>query len=151
MKIPRIRLWFAAGIAAMVGAAGTLTTTSAQAAIGCRVDYQVTNQWPGGFGANVIVNNLGDPINGWKLTWSFPAGQTITELWNGTYTQSGSQVTVTNASYNGSIPSGGSANFGFNGSWNGSNPVPSSFALNGVTCTGGVTSPSPTPTVSPST
>ena len=96
MKIPRIRLWFAAGIAAMVGAAGTLTTTSAQAAIGCRVDYQVTNQWPGGFGANVIVNNLGDPINGWKLTWSFPAGQTITELWNGTYTQSGSQVTVTN-------------------------------------------------------
>ena len=69
MKIPRIGLWFAAGIAAMVGAAGTLTTTSAQAAIGCRVDYQVTNQWPGGFGANVIVNNLGDPINGWTLRY----------------------------------------------------------------------------------
>ncbi|WP_256863380.1 arabinofuranosidase catalytic domain-containing protein [Microbispora sp. GKU 823] len=134
--------------------AGTHVASAATA--GCQVSYTITNQWPGGFGANVSVNNLGDPISDWKLTWSFPAGQTITQLWNGTYTQSGSQVTVTNVSYNGSIPSGGSTSFGFNGAFNGSNPVPTSFALNGVTCTGGVTSspsasPSSSPTVSPST
>ncbi|GIH67680.1 arabinofuranosidase catalytic domain-containing protein [Microbispora siamensis] len=133
--------------------AGTHVASAATA--GCQVSYTITNQWPGGFGANVSVNNLGDPISDWKLTWSFPAGQTITQLWNGTYTQSGSQVTVTNVSYNGSIPSGGSTSFGFNGAFNGSNPVPTSFALNGVTCTGGVTSspsasPSASPTVSPS-
>ncbi|WP_182903479.1 arabinofuranosidase catalytic domain-containing protein [Microbispora sp. H10830] len=152
MKVPRLRLWLATGLAAVAGVAGALTAPAAHAATGCRVDYSVTNQWPGGFGANVNVTNLGDPINGWKLTWSFSAGQTITQLWNGTYTQSGSQVTVTNVDYNGSIPSGGSTGFGFNGAFNGSNPVPTSFALNGVTCTGGVTgSPSPSPSTSPST
>ncbi|MEV5744874.1 arabinofuranosidase catalytic domain-containing protein [Microbispora rosea] len=151
MKVPRLRPWLAIGLVAVAGAVGALTSPAAHAATGCRVDYSVTNQWPGGFGANVSIDNLGDPVNGWKLTWSFSAGQTITQLWNGTYTQSGSQVTVTNASYNGAIPSGGSTSFGFNGAFNGSNPAPSSFALNGVTCTGGVTgSPSPSPSASPS-
>ncbi|GAB3962098.1 hypothetical protein GCM10029978_016510 [Actinoallomurus acanthiterrae] len=142
----------------MVTAAGvialTLTGTVAvgarmasSAAAGCRVDYSVSSQWSGGFGASVTVTNLGDAVNGWQLTWSFPAGQTITQLWNGSYSQSGAQVTVTNASYNGSIASGGSAAFGFNGTWNGSNPVPADFALNGTTCTGGV---SGTPTPPPS-
>ncbi|MEV4455831.1 cellulase family glycosylhydrolase [Microbispora sp. NPDC049633] len=138
----------AALVAAGTGVAGTHAASAAAA--GCQVSYTVTNQWQGGFGASVSVRNLGDPINGWKLTWSFPAGQTITQLWNGTPTQSGSQVTVTNLSYNGALPSGGSTEFGFNGSWNGSNPKPSSFALNGVTCTGGVTSASPSPSPSSS-
>ncbi|MGW4644274.1 arabinofuranosidase catalytic domain-containing protein [Sphaerisporangium sp. NPDC004334] len=134
-------------LTAMVGVAGTHLASAAAA--GCRVTYTVSAQWQDGFGANVIVDNLGDPVNGWRLTWSFPAGQSITQLWNGSYTQSGSSVTVTNASYNGAIPTGGSTSFGFNGSWSGSNPVPSSFALNGTACTGGVSSPSPTPTVTP--
>ncbi|MEU6432100.1 arabinofuranosidase catalytic domain-containing protein [Microbispora sp. NPDC046973] len=151
MKVPRLRLWLATGLVAVAGAAGALTAPAAHAATGCRVDYSVTNQWPGGFGANVSITNLGDPVNGWKLTWSFSAGQTITQLWNGTYTQSGSQVTVTNVDYNAAIPSGGSTGFGFNGAFNGSNPVPASFALNGVACTGGVTSsPSTSPSSSPS-
>ncbi|MGC9671144.1 arabinofuranosidase catalytic domain-containing protein [Planosporangium sp. 12N6] len=139
----------------MMAGIGVVGTQFAAAAVaGCQVTYTVSAQWAGGFGANVSVNNLGDPVNGWRLTWSFPAGQTVTQLWNGSYTQSGTQVTVTNAAYNGSIPSGGSVSFGFNGTWNGSNPVPTGFALNGVACTGGVTSPPPTtasPTPTPST
>ncbi|WP_308169787.1 arabinofuranosidase catalytic domain-containing protein [Acrocarpospora catenulata] len=150
----RRRLRLSAAVAALLttgtGMAGT--HVAAAAAAGCQVTYTVTNQWPGGFGANINVSNLGDPITSWRLTWSFPAGQTITQLWNGTYTQSGAQVTVTNVAYNGSIPTGGSTGLGFNGTWNGSNPAPSSFALNGVTCTGGITSPSPSasPSTSPS-
>jgi hypothetical protein len=154
------RLWaLIAGIGALALAGAGLTGTqlASAASAGCQVNYAVTNSWPGGFGASVTVTNLGDPVNGWRLTWSFTAGQTITQAWNGAYTQSGSQVTVTNVSYNGSIPTGGNANFGFNGAWNGSNPAPTSFALNGTTCTGGVTgttspttsppsSPTPTPT-----
>ncbi|GGK67874.1 hypothetical protein Sme01_09020 [Sphaerisporangium melleum] len=151
MKISRLRLRVLAGVAAAVGLAGTLTApTIADAATGCRVDYTVSSQWQGGFGASVNVTNLGDAINGWRLTWSFPAGQTISQLWNGSYTQSGTQVTVTNASYNGSLATGASTTFGFNGSWTGSNPAPASFALNGVTCTGGVGgTPSPSETPSP--
>src|SRR5262245_9247718 len=135
MPVPR-RLLLAT-VAATVGAAALLVAVPARAAVGCQITYTVTNQWPGGFGAAVTMNNLGDPINGWNLSWTFTAGQTITQLWSGTATQSGAQVAVANASYNGSIATGGSASFGFNGSWNNAaNPVPPSFVLNGTTCTG---------------
>ena len=99
---------------ALVGAAVAETRMASSATAGCRVDYTISSSWPGGFGANVTITNLGDPVNGWRLTWSFGAGQTITQLWNGSSTQSGSQVTVTNASYNGGIATGGTATFGFN-------------------------------------
>ncbi len=146
MKLNHQRRVLAAAVVAAVTAAGVITAVAAQAAVGCQVTYAVSSQWGGGFGANVTINNLGDPVNGWQLTWTFGAGQTITQLWNGTPSQSGSNVTVTNASYNGAIPTGGSVSFGFNGSWNdASNPVPTNFALNGTPCTGAVsTSAAPT-------
>ena len=104
----------------------------------CSVQYAVTNQWQGGFGANVTINNTGSTgINGWTLKWSFADGQTITQLWDGTASQSGSAVSVTNASYNGTIAPGSNVSFGFNGSWNGTNTAPTSFSLNGQTCTTG--------------
>jgi hypothetical protein len=135
----------------LAGAAGLVATaTSAQAATGCRVDYAITSSWSGGFGATVAVTNLGDAVTGWQLSWSFAAGQTVTQLWNGSVSQSGSQVTVTNASYNGSIATGGTASFGFNGSWTASNPAPSVFALNGTACTGTTAPTTPTPTASSS-
>src|SRR6185436_13131620 len=103
-----------------------------------------TSQWPGGFGASVAVTNLGDPVTSWTLGWSFPSGQTITQLWNGAVSQSGAAVTVRNAGYNGALGTGASTSFGFNGAWTGSNAVPAAFTLNGVACTGGVTTPPPT-------
>jgi beta-xylosidase len=153
MRPSRRRVWLAAGMVAMMGAYGGITAVAAQAATGCQVTYAVNSEWQGGFGANVTINNLGDPVSSWRLTWSFGAGQTIQQLWNGSYTQSGANVTVTNASYNGSIATGGSTSFGFNGAWTGSNPVPTSFALNGVTCNGGTTPPttSAPPTTTPPT
>ncbi|MEV2241405.1 cellulose binding domain-containing protein [Micromonospora sp. NPDC049891] len=148
---PRAAL-LAAATATAVAAAGVLTTlTASAAAAGCRVDYRVTNQWTGGFGADVTVTNLGDPVNGWTLTWSYAAGQQVTQAWNATVTQSGAQVSARNVDYNAAIGTNGSANFGFNGSWNGSNPAPTSFALNGTTCTGATTptTPPPSPTTPP--
>ncbi|XVS66562.1 pectate lyase [Actinosynnema sp. CA-299493] len=121
--------------AAMVVAGGQ----SAYAAVGCRVDYTVTNQWGGGFGANVTITNLGDALSSWNLEWSFTAGQRVDQLWGGEFGQSGSTVTVRNASYNGSLATGASTTPGFNGTWSGSNPAPTSFKLNGVTCTGSPT------------
>ncbi|MBL7253517.1 family 43 glycosylhydrolase [Paractinoplanes lichenicola] len=143
--MPRTRPWISAGLAVAVGLAGIAVTTSAQAAAGCRVTYAITNQWQGGFGAAVTIDNLGDPLTGWRLGWSFTAGQSITQLWNGSVSQSGAEVTVTNAAYNGNLPTGGSASFGFNASSGSSNPVPASFTLNGVVCTG-ATTPTATPT-----
>lgn len=123
----------------------------ADAATGCAVTYRITNQWPGGFGADVTVTNLGDTISGWTLGWSFTSGQQISQAWNATVTQTGAAVTAGNVDYNRTIASNASVNFGFNGSWNSANPAPASFTLNGVTCTGGVTStPSASPTRFPS-
>ena len=142
-----------AAAAALTTAAAALTALPAAAAGGCTVGYTVSSQWPGGFGADVTVKNLGDPVTSWTLVWSYPAGQVVTQAWSATLTQSGSQVTAKNAGYNGALATGASATFGFNGSWTGSNPVPTSFTLNGVACTGGVsnspTPATPTPTASP--
>ncbi|WP_431948319.1 non-reducing end alpha-L-arabinofuranosidase family hydrolase, partial [Micromonospora marina] len=144
-------IWASAGAALLASASVAVALPAGAAAAGCSVDYAISSQWQGGFGANVTVTNLGDPLSSWTLTWSFGAGQTVTQSWNTDLTQSGAAVTARNVSYNGSIPTNGSTSFGFNGAWNGSNPVPAGFALNGVTCTGGTTTPTSGPTGSPTT
>lgn len=75
-------------------------------------------------------------VSDWTLSWSFGAGQQVTQAWNATVTQSGSNVTAKNVSYSGSLGTGGSASLGFSGSLTGGNPVPTNFALNGTACTG---------------
>ncbi|HEY7415935.1 MAG TPA: cellulose binding domain-containing protein, partial [Ktedonobacteraceae bacterium] len=116
----------------------TPSPTPTQTPGACSVHYAITNQWPGGFGATfTITNTSSTAINGWSLKFSFPNGQTISQLWSGSYTQSGSSVTITNLSYNASIPAGQSLSSepGFNGTWNNSsNSPPTAFTLNGATC-----------------
>ncbi|MEU1753030.1 cellulase family glycosylhydrolase [Micromonospora matsumotoense] len=145
----RQRAGLLAGTLAALLLAGLMVTGSAQAAAGCRVAYTVPSQWQGGFTADVQVTNLGEAVNGWSLAWTFPAGQRVTQAWNSTVTASGNQVTAKNLSYNAAIATNGTVSFGFNGSWTGSNPAPTSFTLNGVACTGAVTTPTPTGTTAP--
>src|SRR5689334_15097836 len=141
-----------AGALLLASAAVVVALPAGAATAGCSVNYAVSSQWQGGFGANVSITNLGDPLTSWTLTWSFGAGQTVTQAWNAAVTQSGSAVTAKNVSYNGSVATNGTVSFGFNGSWTGSNPAPASFAMNGVTCTGGTSTPPTTaPTTSPTT
>jgi endoglucanase len=106
----------------------------------CHIVYTINSQWPGspgGFGAGLTIENTSTTNwTSWTLTWSFANGQTVTQLWNGSETQSGANVTVNNLSYDGSIPAGGSLNsVGFNGTWNGTtNSVPTAFTVNGHAC-----------------
>ena len=142
----RIAILSAAAAVTAVAGTGVLTAAAASAAGGCRVDYTIGSQWQGGFGANVAITNLGGAISGWKLTWAYSAGQTVTQAWNATVTQSSGNVIAVDAGYNSTIAANGTTAFGFNGAWNGSsNLVPVSFALNGTVCTG-ATGGSPTPT-----
>ncbi|WP_243738052.1 cellulase family glycosylhydrolase [Cellulomonas shaoxiangyii] len=145
-----LRKVLTATAAAVVAVVGSIAVTdTASAAAGCRVDYTVASQWQGGFNASVQVTNLGDPVTAWDLRFSFGAGQTVNQLWNGTVTQSGAAVTVRNAPYNGTLPTNGTASFGFIGTSAGSNPAPTTFTLNGVTCTGRPVTPTSSPTTSP--
>ncbi|MCZ7436916.1 alpha-L-fucosidase [Micromonospora sp. WMMC241] len=91
--------------------------------------YKITSSWSGGFQADVTVTAGSTPINGWTVTWTFPDGQTIQQMWNGTYTQNGSSVSVRNVSYNGSLAAGASTTFGFLASWNGTNNPPTNVTV----------------------
>ncbi|MEU7978102.1 glycoside hydrolase family 6 protein [Micromonospora sp. NPDC049081] len=134
----------------VAGGLVTIPVTAAQAATQCSIDYS-TNDWSGGFTANVTIRNVGDPISNWTLGFTFPnSSQRVTQGWSAKWSQSGQNVTATNESYNGSLGRGGSTTLGFNGSWSGSNPKPASFTLNGVVC-GGVTPTTPPPTTPPPT
>jgi hypothetical protein len=113
-------------------------TTAPTSPWGCSVRYAIANQWPGGFQAALTITNTGTTaINGWRLGFLFPDGQTITQMWNGHYIQNSNAVIVSNTSYNASIPSGASlgSSPGFLGTWNRINSPPAAFILNGVNCT----------------
>jgi len=102
----------------------------------CHVTYTKNSEWPGGFTAQVVIGNTGTAaINGWSLTFTFPGDQKITSNFNGGFSQTGENVTLTNASYNGTIAAGSSITDGFQGSWTASDAAPASFTLNGATCT----------------
>lgn len=101
----------------------------------CSVTY-TQNDWGSGATVTITIRNNGSSaINGWTLSWNFPGNQKIVNLWNGSYTQSDTAVTVTNLSYNSVIPPGGSVTFGFNIIYSGTNARPTGFTLNGTPCT----------------
>jgi cellulose 1,4-beta-cellobiosidase len=92
------------------GFAALAPATPALAATGCTATYSVPTDWGAGFTAQLTVTNTGTTaITGWTAGYSYTQGQTLQNGWNGTWAQSGGNVTVANASYNGSLAPGASA------------------------------------------
>jgi beta-mannanase len=107
------------------------TTSTPASGPACTATYTVINHWNTGFQAQVSVRNSGTTaLSGWTLRWTLPSGQGISQLWNGTLTQSGPSVTVTNAGWNGALAPNAGTDVGFLGSYTGS-----SVAAPAVTCT----------------
>jgi mannan endo-1,4-beta-mannosidase len=118
----------------------TLTVVASGTGSACTVDYAISPQNSSQFGATLsIINNGTTTLSNWSLTWTFANGQTISSSWNGTVSQSGANVKVSEQSGQTweNIPAGGRySGFGFNGTWNGvTNAVPTAFSLNGTACT----------------
>jgi uncharacterized protein DUF6055/cellulose binding protein with CBM2 domain len=90
---------------------------------GCSASYTVVGQWGGGFQAEVKVTAGGSAINGWRVTWTFANGQTISQFWGAKVTGT-SDVTAENEAWNGALAPGGSATFGFIASAPGANNPP---------------------------
>ncbi len=128
---------------------GIALSGQAGAAPGCRVDYTVSD-WGGGFTAAMRITNIGDPLTSWRLTFTFPGNQRITNSWSANWTQAPSSpaVVATNMPWNGTLGTGQFADLGFNGSYTGTNARPASFSLNGTVCTG---QPGPTTTTTTTT
>ncbi|MGP4112797.1 cellulase family glycosylhydrolase [Streptomyces sp. 4N509B] len=101
----------------------------------CAVGYRVVNDWGSGFQGEITIRNTGDEtISGWSLAFAFPDGQTITNMWGGTPSQNGADVTVNAASYTSTIPADGSVSVGFTANRGASNDAPTAFTLSGSAC-----------------
>ncbi|MFG2366317.1 cellulose binding domain-containing protein [Streptomyces mirabilis] len=101
----------------------------------CAVTYRITNQWSGGFQADVALTNTGTTAwSGWSLSWPFTDGQQITQAWNADATQTGTTVTAKNLTWNANVAAGSSVSFGFTGSWTGGNTKPTTFKLGDQAC-----------------
>ncbi|MGP4110886.1 cellulose binding domain-containing protein [Streptomyces sp. 4N509B] len=101
----------------------------------CAVDYRVTGEWSGGFQGEVTVTNTAtEPLADWELRWTFPDGQEISQMWNGSFTQQGDEVTATPASWNATLQPGASASLGFLASTSGGNAPPTAFTVDGEPC-----------------
>ncbi|GIG91911.1 extracellular catalytic domain type 1 short-chain-length polyhydroxyalkanoate depolymerase [Plantactinospora endophytica] len=102
---------------------------------GCAVSYTV-NAWNSGLTAAITITNRGSAaVNGWTLSFTLPAGQTITSGWNASYSPTSGAVTARNASYNGTIAPNASVGIGFQASHTGNTGRPAAVALNGTACT----------------
>ncbi|GAA0221050.1 protein kinase [Saccharothrix mutabilis subsp. mutabilis] len=94
-------------------ATATATTTAAPPP-DCTARFKVTNSWPGGYQAEITVQNARDSaLPNWTVTWPREAGHVISNLWNGTVTAAADSITVTNLSHNARLPVAGSTTFGF--------------------------------------
>jgi endoglucanase len=114
----------------------TSTGGSGGGSVSCKVAYSVTNSWSGGFQGQAVITNTGTSnISPWSLTFTFGGDQKISNLWNGTFTQTGEQVTVNSAAYNATVAPAGTVTVGFTAN-DTSNTAPASFAVSGSTCTG---------------
>jgi cellulose 1,4-beta-cellobiosidase len=112
------------------GLALTASALPAAAASTCSVAYTVQSDWGAGFVTQLTVTNTSTTaITGWTLTLTYSGNQTVTNGWNGTWTQSGKVVTVVNAAYNGALAPNATAAPGGQFTYSGTNSAPT------ITCT----------------
>jgi lysophospholipase L1-like esterase len=123
--------WYPA-VAALLSPGGTTSPPPSGTPPGpaCTAAYRIVNSWQGGFQAEVAVTAGPAALRGWTVTWTFANGQTISQLWSGSFTQAGGNVSVANMSYNGAVAAGASTSFGFTATQSGTNAVPA------ATCAG---------------
>jgi poly(hydroxyalkanoate) depolymerase family esterase len=97
-----------------------------------------TNAWNTGLTATVTITNTGTTaVDGWRLGFTLPVGQTVTGGWGATYTPSSGAVTAVNAAYNARITPGTGITVGYQASHTGNTAPPAAFTLNGTACTTG--------------
>jgi cellulase/cellobiase CelA1 len=101
----------------------------------CKVAYQTTSDWPGGFVAEVqLTNTATTAVNGWSLAVSLGCDQRVTSSWAAKWVQSGSTVTLTSETWNAKIQPGAGLTLGLVGTYVKNNAPATTAALNGAAC-----------------
>ncbi|GAA1867311.1 endo-1,4-beta-xylanase [Myceligenerans crystallogenes] len=106
-------------------ASPTASPTTPQPSGACAATLRIVNNWGSGYQAEVSVK-ANQAISGWTTQFTL-SGSTLSQVWNGSLTSSGSTHTVRNVSWNGNLGAGQTATYGFTA--NGSAPSSST-----VTC-----------------
>ena len=147
----RRRARLTAGIAAALVVAGlSLAPASASAAGGLTATFTKSSDWGTGYEATYRITNAGTvATTSWTLEFDLPAAARVTSLWEGTFTQTGTHVTVHNAAWNGAIAPGASVAPGFDVAYTGTFVAPANCLINGGSCAGGSAPPPPTDTSPP--
>ncbi|AYY11565.1 cellulose 1,4-beta-cellobiosidase [Actinobacteria bacterium YIM 96077] len=118
---------------ALVAAGLTAIPGTAHAAVACDVDFGA-DEWgdgSGGFTGEVVLTNLGDPLDDWTLSFDLPGDAQLVQGWNADWEQDGQEVSAHGPSWN-SLDTGEQATLGFNGT--GYAGDPDEFFVNGTLC-----------------
>ncbi|WP_152650620.1 glycoside hydrolase family 9 protein [Demequina aurantiaca] len=103
----------------------------------CEVEYITHGTWPGATNNQVWIKNTGSAsIDGWDLTWAYPADDEVTsQAWSANYSQSGATVTASSLSWNAKLKPGAKTTIGFITSTHTlADAQPTQFWLNGEPC-----------------
>ncbi|MDI1460560.1 glycosyl hydrolase family 18 protein [Catellatospora sp. KI3] len=151
----KLRARLLAGAVVMVATATVGVVTMANAAGTVTAAYTQTSNWGSGAEGKYVITNGTSSSTTWTLTFTLPAGTTVSSSWDASLTGTGQTRTAT-GTWNATIAPGGTASFGFNTAGSG---TPTACTINGANCTTGSqpsaspstpTSPSASPSVSPS-
>jgi endo-1,4-beta-xylanase len=106
------------------------TTSPPPTGSGCTATLSVQSPWNTGatYAGTVKANQS---LTGWKVTWTWPGSERISNAWGVQGTLTGATVNGANAAYNGSLAAGQTTTFGFNIT----KPDGSTASVPTVTCT----------------
>ncbi|MER7361347.1 glucuronyl esterase domain-containing protein [Nonomuraea wenchangensis] len=127
----QVRARDAAGNISPVSNTAQVTTQPGSTTGGCTAVPTVQTQWATGYVIQplTVTNTGSSAMTGWTVTFTLPAGHTLTGSWNGAVTIAGQTVTVRNAAHNGALaPGAATATFGFQATRpNGDTAYPSGY------------------------
>ena len=139
-------VWIRRTLLGAVIAAMALVAPAAAQADALTATFAKSFDWGSGFVANYTIKNTGSStVNGWRLEFDLPLGDSVVNSWNGQLTSLGGHYVATNASWNGAIAPGATADFGFQVAYTGSLTAPQNCLIDGHACTGSSSPPPPPP------
>ena len=120
-----------------------VVTQPAFAAGSIGATFTSAGDWGTGHQVNVKVTNSGSaPVTGWTLEFDLPAGDTISSSWDADVTRAGNHYTAKSKSWAGPLAPGASFTWGYVAT--GPYKTPTACSINGVACTGGTPTSTPT-------
>jgi anti-sigma regulatory factor (Ser/Thr protein kinase) len=110
--------------------------TGSRSTAACTVEYVVHKGSGRSFSADLqITNGKSTSLSSWELRFRFSDGQKVTGTSSGiAATQHGPKVSISGTGSNATLAAHDTIEVSFQGTAGGSNATPSSFTLNGVTC-----------------